>query len=234
MTHWRSVGSHSDSEDERSTRRIEDIQFNPTGVSCGIDFPNYSLVDSGGAFQEAQRRFSNFVLEQPVSESVRVDRSTSVGFMHTRIPTCEYNRRGFNNNCFSSSTQTSPHVPEYQPFFSITPIQTMLGTYNCEVRCDCDTTRRYDSPALNFSSTHVSFPPIAASQNVVVLGRHGVDYSSWHTPYISPSSPTSTAEAEDSPDPSSPPTQLDVTGDIRTANLHLHDQCPATFFATGN
>ncbi|BHF75999.1 hypothetical protein SprV_0501909700 [Sparganum proliferum] len=232
MANWRFLDSLSDSDDEWSTSNIEDNPPTPTGVSNGTAFLNHNLFNSEGTTQVVHRLLSGFGLGESSPAPDETVESTNGGHMPAHISSSRFNCESYDSNCFSSSVLVSPEVEESQPFFSITPIQAMQRSDSYEVTCDCDTTGRCDSPAPNFPSAHDSFPPIVTSQNVVSVGHHEVERSSWYNSCTNPSSPDSRYETAGSLRPSSPPTQFDVTGDIRTANLLLYDQWSAGPFAT--
>ncbi|KAL7053605.1 hypothetical protein AAHC03_026974 [Spirometra sp. Aus1] len=232
MANWRFFGSHSDGDDEWSTTNREGSPPTPTGVANEIAFRSHNLLDSEGTSQVVHRLHTGFGIGELSPEPVEAVESTNGGLMPAHISSSRFNCESYDSNCFSTSVPAFPEVHESQPFFSIAPIQAMLRSDSYEVTCDCDTTGRFDSPAPNFPSAHNSFPPIVASQNVVAVGHHEVEQSSGYNSYASPSSPDSRYETAGPLRPSSPPTQLDVTGDIRTANLLLYDQWSARPFAS--
>ncbi|VDL85257.1 unnamed protein product [Schistocephalus solidus] len=247
MVNHRFFDGYYDSEDERSTNSLENNPSTPFGVSSEGTFSNHNPFDSGGAFYEGQGqqrsgRFNGFSAGVISSEPVESAENTNGGFMFVRIPSSDSSRGGYDSSCFSPSALLSPEVDEGQPFYSIEPIQDMpracgcQPSGGCETSCGCGTLAQNLSQSWtrrrHISSAHPPFPPLSGIQIAVGSGYRATEQSNRYSNYLGHSDPASMNEVENSPGPSSPPTQLDLTGDIRTANLIFHDQRPATTFAT--
>nr|VZI21905.1 unnamed protein product [Spirometra erinaceieuropaei] len=248
MVNHRFFDGYYDSDDERSTTSLENNPSTVFGVSSEDTFSRYNTFDYGGAFQEGQYqqrsgRFNGFGVGMLPTEPVAPVGSSNGGFMFVRIPSSDSDRGGYESSCFSPSGLMSPEVEEGQPFYSIAPIQEMSRSCGCqpsggyEASCGCNTLAPNLSQSWtrrrNNSSAHPPFPPLSGIQIAVGSSYRVTEQSSRYSNYLGPSDPASMDEAENLSGSSSPPTQLDLTGDIRTANLIYHDQRPTNTFATG-